>query len=404
MNFNSTINNTGVITEQGAEDSGDDEKIQTVVKTALMRGGSSIYSKGDKISINKGDFTGIKATVISIEDNQILFQAIGIPELTKHFPVDVSMVSKYFEPGDMVRIIEGKYQGETGQVIDVDEQKISMVLDSSEQEIKVLVNNLKLKNDTDSNLIAAMTSKPKGIQGQFNANDLVNFNNNRNIGLVLQVHEDYLKVIDNQNKLVNVKTSDIGKKISAMRPGAVISCRDSKGFNLAVDQVVRVTQGQYKGYTGPIRHFDKSYLFMWNKDFVQSNGIFVELCRNVEILGADFMKGEQGRAVGLQNKMVKDNLVGKTVVIIGGDFKGHRGRVYQADDRQAIVELSTKCKKLPIQRCFIQPIGEEEKQGNNEGGRSVYGGGQSMYGGHTNYDGGKTPMVNHGTPGYYPQS
>jgi len=29
------------------------------------------------------------------------------------------------------------------------------------------------------------------------------------------------------------------------------------------------------------------------------------------------------------------------VVVIGGKFKGHRGRVTQADDKQAIVELSS---------------------------------------------------------------
>jgi hypothetical protein len=34
---------------------------------------------------------------------------------------------------------------------------------------------------------------------------------------------------------VNVKTTDIGKKIPAMRKGRVISARDSKGNNLAID-------------------------------------------------------------------------------------------------------------------------------------------------------------------------
>ena len=201
----------------------------------MLRGGSSVYVKGDKISINKGEFTGLKGTVISVEDSTITFQALNVPALTQHLPVEVSMVSKYFEPGDMVRIIEGKYQGDTGQVIDVEDSKVSMKLDSTGNFIKMLVNNLKLKSDTDNNLIAALTQKAKGIQGQFSANDLVNFNNGRNIGLVLQVYEDYLKIVDQQNKVVNVKTTQIGKKIPAMRQGAVISSRDSKGINLAID-------------------------------------------------------------------------------------------------------------------------------------------------------------------------
>jgi ribosomal protein L24 len=50
-----------------------------VLKDALMKGGAAIYAKGDKIQVNKGDFTGIKGQVVSIEDSHITFTAIGIP-------------------------------------------------------------------------------------------------------------------------------------------------------------------------------------------------------------------------------------------------------------------------------------------------------------------------------------
>lgn len=189
-----------------------------------------------------------------------------------------------------------------------------------------------------------------------------------------------------------------------MRPGSIISARDTKGNNLAIDQVVKVQSGPHKGTIGPIRHYDRNYLFLWNKEFVQSNGIFVESCRNVAILGAEFMKGDTGKAIASQNKMVKDQLTGKLVVIIGGQFKGHRGRVCYADDKTATVELSTRCKKIPIEKNLVKLLNpEDSKQGGDQGGRSYYGG-QSHYGGATVYDGGKTPMVNPNTPSYYPQS
>ena len=181
-----TLKKTGM-----QDDSSDDEKLDNVIKDALMRGGSAIYAKGDKIQVHKGDFTGIKGQVVSIEDAHITFTAIGIPQLTKQLTVEVSMVSKYFEPGDMVRIIEAKYKGETGQVIDVEASKVSVVLDVSQQEIKIYANYLKLKSETDTNLVAALNHKTS-----FQAKDLVNFNGNKHIGLVLQVHEDYLKIID----------------------------------------------------------------------------------------------------------------------------------------------------------------------------------------------------------------
>lgn len=75
-----------------------------------------------------------------------------------------------------------------------------------------------------------------------------------------------------------------------LRLGAPIQARDSRGNSLAIDQMVRIIQGPRKGITGPIKHYDRNYLFLWNKEYVQSNGIFVESIRNVEILGAEFVK------------------------------------------------------------------------------------------------------------------
>ena len=58
--------------------------------------------------------------------------------------------------------------------------------------------------------------------------------------------------------------------------------------------MVKVRDGPNKGISGPIRHGYRHYLFLFNKEFVQSNGIFVEDCKNVIILGAEFMKGSTG--------------------------------------------------------------------------------------------------------------
>lgn len=133
-----------------------------------------------------------------------------------------------------MRIIEAKYKGETGQVIEVEENKASVMLDGSQQEIKILTSYLKLGTGTDSNLVAALNIKQNGAKGTYLANDLVNFNQGKHIGLVLQVHEDYLKIIDQQGKLVNVKTAEIGKKIPALKPNSSINARDKDGHTLAI--------------------------------------------------------------------------------------------------------------------------------------------------------------------------
>jgi transcription elongation factor len=106
---------------------------------------------------------------------------------------------------------------------------------------------------------------------------------------------------------------------------------------------------------------------------------------------------------------VKDKLIGEEVIICGGVFKGHRGRVCKVDDKQAIVELSSQCRKIAIKRELVIELknpadayagGRNQNEG--QGGRSAYGN-QSAYGGATVYDGGKTPGGMN-TPSCHPQS
>jgi ribosomal protein L21E len=52
----------------------------------------------------------------------------------------------------MVRVLEGKFQGETGIVINVDESNVTtpfVKLDSTQREVQIPTNHLKLKNDKD---------------------------------------------------------------------------------------------------------------------------------------------------------------------------------------------------------------------------------------------------------------
>jgi len=86
-----------------------------------------------------------------------------------------------------------------------------MILDQSQQEIKIHANFLKLKSDTDTHQGSSLFGVSSARHG-FSAMDLVNYNGNKNAGLVLQVNEDYLKVINEQGKIENVKIADLGKK------------------------------------------------------------------------------------------------------------------------------------------------------------------------------------------------
>jgi len=47
-------------------------------------GGAGMYVKGDKIQVTLGDLSGLKGTVVAIEESgMITFKPLGIKELTK---------------------------------------------------------------------------------------------------------------------------------------------------------------------------------------------------------------------------------------------------------------------------------------------------------------------------------
>ena len=96
----------------GDELTGEKLKLMSIGKT-------SDFSKGDKIRVVAGDLTGINGQVVSMEIDTgfITFIPIGLEGFTSELKLEVKNVVKYFEPGDHVRVIDGRYAGETGLVI-----------------------------------------------------------------------------------------------------------------------------------------------------------------------------------------------------------------------------------------------------------------------------------------------
>jgi len=76
----------------------------------------------------------------------------------------------------------------------------------------VLGNYLKLKSELDNNYMPSLLEK--SASQLYQASDLVSYNNNKNIGYVLQVQEDFLKVISDRGELLNLKLNEVNKKIT----------------------------------------------------------------------------------------------------------------------------------------------------------------------------------------------
>ena len=84
---------------------------------------STDITKGDKIKVKKGDLIDLCGEVIAVENGYVVFKAIDVG-IDDNLKVEASIVTKYFEPGDQVRVVDGKYKGETGIIISsIDDDK-----------------------------------------------------------------------------------------------------------------------------------------------------------------------------------------------------------------------------------------------------------------------------------------
>lgn len=110
-----------------------------------------------------GELLGATGHVEAVKHNLVNFKPTNLEGFKDILSIDKSCVVKYFEVGDFIRIIHGKYKGETGIVIDVNKHdamktKIKrqesdyhplIKFDSSQRELRVNTNLLKLKTDHD---------------------------------------------------------------------------------------------------------------------------------------------------------------------------------------------------------------------------------------------------------------
>lgn len=174
-----------------------------------------------------------------------------------------------------------------------------------------------------------------------------------------------MKVVSDSGIIAKVRLTEIDRSLKFDKKAFT---RDSVGNILQIDDVVKCSgEGSlFRGKKGIIKNICKACLFLWDpKDFAQSGGIFAEATRNVLILGTEFLKGSESgsRVIACQNRIIRDKLVNKLVMVIKGEFKGQKGRVTQVNGEEAILELSTRAKKVSMPRADVREIYPEESGG-----------------------------------------
>ena len=187
------------------------------------------------------------------------------------------------------------------------------------------------------------------------------------VACVIKVDRESLRVVDQNGSVRNVLPTQIANKLAPRRDAVAT---DRNGAEIRNGDTVREVYGEQR--SGVISHIYRSFLFLHNKAQTENAGISVVRTTNVVTVtarggrptGPDLTKMNPALAMqtpGGGNNMPpprrvgRDRLIGKTITVRKGRYKGLVGIVRDADDKSATVELYTTNKPVLLPRDILVP-------------------------------------------------
>jgi len=88
-------------------------------------------------------------------------------------------LQKYFEKGEMVRIMSGVHAGGSGTITAILDKHAIIAMEGTRHELKILISNLKIKRDEMDNCVKTdgLVKKTVSIKVSYSAGDMILFEN-----------------------------------------------------------------------------------------------------------------------------------------------------------------------------------------------------------------------------------
>lgn len=231
-------------------------------------------------------------------------------------------------------MINGVHEGETGLVLKVLDDKVTLLGDLSMEELKVFVRDLQLTTEVSAGVDSL---------GQHVLHDLVQINPHT-VGCIVKVEREAFRVVDQQGQVRRVRAQEVTQK-RGVRDAVAL---DSQHNQVKVGDVVNVIDGPNKGIQGTVKHIFRSFLFLHSREKVENSGIFVARARGTLTLGGSKSAGQgglnamgqgprpfgggmfggargRGGSIGRGRGRGRDPLIYANVTITQGPFKGMIG-------------------------------------------------------------------------------
>lgn len=374
---------------------------------------------GDVVRVAEGELINLHGKVMSVDGNTITI-------LPKHEDLKDPLefpayeLEKFFKVGDHVKVMRGKFEGDTGLIVRVEDNVIVLFSDLTFHELRVKPDDLQLCSDMSTGVDS---------MGQHQWGDMVALDP-QTVGVIVRLERETFSILNQHGKVVQVKPQAVTRKKDK---NAV--ALDSEQNQIQVRDIVKVVDGQHEGLQGEIKHLYRGFAFIQSKMVLDNGGIIV--LRSKMLLQAGGSKSNntvmgmgggfapmspritspardgpgggvggaspRGRGGGRgRGRGARDNsLIGQTVRIAQGPFKGYIGIIKDATESLARVELHTNCKTISVDRSRLALVGGQNKGGGVTvyGHTPMYSSGQTpMYGNQTPMHGSRTPMYGNQTP------
>ncbi|MBN3309999.1 SPT5H factor, partial [Amia calva] len=278
---------------------------------------------GDNVEVCEGELINLQGKILSVDGNKITI-------LPKHedlkdpleFPAHE--LKKYFKMGDHVKVIAGRFEGDTGLIVRVEENFVILFSDLTMHELKVLPRDLQLCSETASGVDAG---------GQHEWGELVQLDP-QTVGVIVRLERETFQVLNMHGKVLTVRHQAVNRR----KDNRFAVALDSEQNNIHVKDIVKVIDGPHSGREGEIRHLFRGFAFLHCKKLVENGGMFVCKTRHLVLAGGSKPRDVTNFTVGgfapmsprISSPMHpggggggrRDNdLIGQTVRISQGPYK-----------------------------------------------------------------------------------
>ncbi|KAF2501040.1 transcription elongation factor Spt5 [Lophium mytilinum] len=333
------------------------QEIDLIAVQAAQRAtttGSS-FVPGDNVEIFEGEQKGVNGTTVSVTGDIVTLKVTSGELKGQSIEAPVKTLRKLFREGDHVKVIGGsKYIDEVGLVTKIRDDKVTLLSDSTQQEITVFSKDLKRAAD----------SAQLGNDSDFQLSDLVQLDA-ATVGYVIKVDREIVRVLDQNGSVRNLLNSQISSVIPYNR-NAVATDKD--GSEIRQEDMVKEIGGEDR--VGKVVLIHRGYLYINNPTVSENNSIFVVKSGNVTTMAAKsgrtqaagpdlskmnptMMQGANGAAMAPPRTIGRDKMIGKTVTVRKGNYKGLLGIVRDSNGSEARIELHTKNKVISLPKDLL---------------------------------------------------